>query len=227
MSQSLRRDLELLATFDSDHTDAANGVVKDFSGKERHLQASGGPTYGQSSPVGEAVAFDGTDDLFKPTGLEDGVFKDESFTNATLARYTGPDDSNRERIYSQLRSTGDRLEFNNVVKEVKYLGFDRDSNIFIMSASIDLRQWGLVVSQYDAENDVHRVFANEEVGEIRTGIGHETATGGNADYHLGANFDGTSTSSIDVAFNARWSRFLSVSEIEELNRMTDRMVSKL
>jgi len=64
MSQSLRRGPELLATMDSDHVDAGNGVVKDFSGKERHLQASGGPTFGQPSPVGEAVGFDGADDKF-------------------------------------------------------------------------------------------------------------------------------------------------------------------
>jgi len=226
MSQSLRRDLELLATFDSDHTDAANGVVKDFSGKERHLQASGGPTYGESSPVGEAVAFDGTDDFFKPTGLEDGVFKDESFTNATLARYTGPDDGNG-RIYSQLRSTGDRIQYNNEFTNIKYIGIDRNSDLFILEKDTDMREYTLVVSQYDAENDVHRVAVDGEVGDTAEGIGHETATGGNADYHLGADFDGGFTSAIDVAFNARWSRALSDAEIEELNRMTDRMVSKL
>jgi len=107
----LRQDCELWATFDSEDVDPSRGIVRDRSGKGRTLEASGGPTYGQSSPVGEAVWFDWTDDFFQNTDISG--FQEQ--TTWTLIYPNGEVlDGNSHRVTgSRNASSGWQISYNN------------------------------------------------------------------------------------------------------------------
>jgi len=217
MSQSLRRDVELLATFDNDHTDAANGVVKDFSGKQRHLQASGGPTYGQSSPVGEAVGFDGTDDFFD---VGDPLAAQEQTLFAIVS--TDTSGTNQDLINVDDGSNGYRLRFSLNDLWSFRIRDGSGNGVAVNTPVVGTSQFNRIIAVYDG--DSVRIFRNGVLEDKSSVSTHNQAV---EDVQIGASFNGSNPFSGRVAAVARWSRALSDSEIEELNRMTDRMVSRL
>jgi len=227
MSQSLRRGLELLATFDSDHTDAGNGVVKDFSGKERHLQASGGPTYGQASPVGEAVSFDGTDDEFVTEDADDITSTDKR-TAVIVAKWDGGNAGADKGVYLlggnftfgfrnpsvdvwRVEAADSNGSFENITwveKEDEYVRLLAEWDTGTLRF-VNLSNGSLIGSKSFANDGLENEEPKKRV------VGNEDDIGGDAPF------------SGDISFVAEWSRTLSDSEIDELGRMTDRMVSKL
>jgi len=218
MSQSLRRDCELLATFDSDHTDAGNGGVKDFSGEQRHLQASGGPTYGQSSPVGEAVAFDGTDDKFTTT-----IQRENPKKYTTSALFKLPSNSETYTIHQ----SGGSFDFAITDDEnsTRVEAADTDGNFATVKIGSHVTDFAVVTAVWDA-GELRGYLNGTLFGSTSATFTSDTLRQNDDATFIGGRasssfFDGT------VAFAAEWSRVLSDPEIEELNRMTDRMVSRL
>jgi len=215
---TLRQDCELWATFDSEDVDAQRGIVRDRSGKGRTLEASGGPTYGQASPVGEAVGFDGADDKFTTT-IQRGSPK--KYTTSALFKL--PSNSETYTIHQ----SGGSFDFaiTDDSNSTRVEAADTDGNFATVKIGRHVTDFAVVTAVWDA-------------GELRGYLNGNLFASTSATFTsdtLRQNDDATfiggraSSSFLDgtVAFAAEWSRVLSDPEIEELNRMTDRMVSKL
>jgi hypothetical protein len=212
---TLKQDCELWATFDSEDVDPSRGIVRDRSGKGRTLEASGGPTYGQASPVGEAVGFDGTDDSFDvPSNLENG----QEFTVFVLLRTDSI--TKRQRIIGNTSADGVRMQISGS-GNLKVGVFDADGILFTGFMPI-IDGYQALLGRYNGSRLEGR---NLTTGKF-SGKTVSSRVGGTNDVRIGNLFGGFFLDG-NIATVGWWSRALSDAEIEQLNRMTDRMVSKL
>lgn len=223
MSQSLRRGLELLATMDSDHTDAGNGVVKDFSGAERHLLASGGPTYGQDSPVGEAVGFDGVDDRLDTADAAsiDGATE---WTIAHVCRWDGGNSGSGK--YVQMHGSFSIFTNHDATDTYKTQFSTPGGSVTVKDSGFDREnEWVAYVATFDA--GVANLTINGETADVATTSDSQIQSSAPNELTVGQTTSGTVPYPGDIAVTAEWSRALSDAEIDQFTRMTDRMVSKL
>lgn len=218
---TLRQDCELWATFDSEDVDPNRGLVRDRSGKGRTLQASGGPTYGQSAPVGEAVAFDGTDDRFTNNDVSVGGLSTASC--AVIVKWNGNDTSNTTFPIS----VGDaELGLRKRVTS-DWQAFTRDpQDGFTTTSAVNANAGDYIVLVGVRDGSRLSLYYGSSVESLTTngsGIASQPEDG----VFIGELDSGNGSFGGDIAFAGVWSRALSDAEIKELNRMTDRMVSKL
>jgi len=209
--------LEALYYFDSDYFNNGSNEISDQSGHGRHAEASGGPTVGVNGPAGfEATSFDGIDDQFDPSGIT--VFSDKSYTNAALVN------GKYNKVYSQHRGAGDRVNFRSGSDFLRYGYADSNGDFYDIKFSplSDFEdRWILLVNQYDESTDTHRFYADGQTKTSR-GDGFTVADSGqNNHYTIGSNYDGSGIFfDGEIAYVARWSRALSTTEIEQLDRLT-------
>lgn len=221
---TLRQDCELWATFDSEDVDPNRGIVRDRSGKGRTLQANGGPTYGQSSPVGEAVAFDGTDDRFETTRAEniDGATE---WTVAALSLWDGGNSGDGK--YVQMHG-GFSIFTNHDAGDKYKTQFSTPSTNVSLRASDNTyeNEWVLLVATFNTGTATLSIEG--ETVDIESVSDTTLSENGKPTKHtIGQTTGSTTPFSGEIGFVVEWSRALSDAEIAELNRMTDRMVSKL
>jgi len=223
---TLRQDCELWATFDSEDVDANRGIVRDRSGQGRTLEASGGPTYGQASPVGEAVGFDGTDDKFVTNNGAD-LISTNTRSAVLVAKWDGGNSGEGNGVYL----LGGIFTFGFRIPPADVWRIEATDS----GGNFDTVGWKTVEDEYvrllaEWDNGTLRLInlsGPTEIGSVdfpnstleddipeRRVVGNDGPTGD-------APFSGA------VTFVGEWSRLLSSDEKDQLGRMTDRMVSKL
>jgi len=213
---TLRQDCELWATFDAEDVDPSRGIVRDRSGKGRTLEASGGPTYGLSSPVGEAVGFDGVDDEFISPAIVDRPFSISvifRINNGGVFQSISGDDNGAEGFRVDLTDEN----------RVRFLPRDADGDASgIQTSPIPEGTFVRVTSVLDPSEQ--RVYLGDGLSDSQS---LSSYTEGTSDFRIGRTQAFDRFLDGEIAFLGLWSRALSDDEIEELTRMTDRMVSKL
>jgi len=215
---TLRQDCELWATFDTEDVDESRGIVRDRSGKGRTLEASGGPTYGVSSPVGEAVGLDGVDDFLVNTNV---TYE----SDATLGMIFKPADRQaQETFFSYAKSF--RLKSGSANKRIAFEAKTSTGPTQVKLLDGDSRgEYVRVLGVYDDSANEIRGYAPDGLTDSESAT--TTATAGETQTNIGQIHFGDRRAEMDVAFAAAWGRTLDASDRRDFFEMTDRMVSRL
>jgi len=221
---TLRDSCELWVTFDSEDVDASRGIVYDRSGKGRTLEASGGPTYNVDSPVGEAVNLDGTDDDFTNFDSASTAGATE-WTLAAISRWDGGNAGDSKFVHMHGKFTA---RINHDSTDVYKASFVTPNAVVSMrmAGEVNEDEYVLVVGTFNAGDG--RAFVDGDLKQTDSVSDTQLGdNGGPTNNYIGRTPSSGSYFSGDVSLVAEWSRELSYQEIQQLNRMTDRMVSRL
>jgi len=218
---NLSKGLEALYTFDAPDFDSQRNHMRDRSGHGHHAVASGGPTLGVESPVGEAASFDGSDDYFD-TG--DPLAAEEQ----TVFAVVNFDDLNDRVVAgtSRLSADGDdgyQIWAKGGTRLIFQIADGVDGSNTQASWSTDRTgEWLRLVGRWTGEEV--QLIAN---GELKDSKPETTHTQADTNTKIGVRQGDDLNYKGDIAVFGRWSRSLTWSEIQEINRMTARRVSRL
>lgn len=218
---NLRDGLEAFYVFGSDNFNDQANHIRDLSGYGRHADASGNPSVGADSyrDFG-ATSFDGSDDLFNvPVAAEDDIrittditvhikFIDRDVSN--FSQYVGFDYGGVWYLYSN----------NGTARFGQEDGSGGETNV---GTPIEADRWNSVTAvRRPSENTI----------EIRNGndlskSAYTAELTANKDFKIGTRDASTGFIDGSIAVIGIWSRVLSESEIEQLNRLTGPMEARL
>jgi len=215
---NLQKALELWVDFGTQYWDDQRNQIQDHSGYGRHATASGGPTIGVDGPDDfEATSFDGSDDNFD---VGDPVAVSGPQTVATLVRYRSR--GNQYWLGNDDGSSGWRIWVNAFDGRASVSFWDGNGDSVVLPTTgvrtpTDRFVWHIL--HWDGET-LSFIWGDDARGgtfvENSTSVSTHTVgadamqIGDSAGSHL----DG------DCAIVGRWSRALSWSEMQYLNRLT-------
>lgn len=218
----LQKGLEALYTFDNADTDGQRNRLLDRSGNGNHGDLNGGVTTGTNSKVGEAYSFDGSDDNVTSSNFQGWVnnLNDEFsvfvlFKVNSLSSTSGVLNSGQGPLSIGVETDG------SIRCAVNYTDAGND---FYADGSVSTAEWvtASVVSSISEGSIITR--QGNDVINLRTPNGTNYVK---KDYiTMGADAFGNNLSG-NIAAAGFWTKALSKSEIEQLNRQTDRMVNYL
>lgn len=218
MSQiNLQDGLEALYTFDDVDYDGGRGIYRDRSGNGRHLTLNGGVTTGQSSPVGEAASFDGSDDY----GSAPAPLTNNSPYAVGVIFNADSVSSNQYLIDTNDGTNGWVIEVTSA-GNLRFRHRDDTGVSQEVKTAIQSNKWYRGLAWWDG-SDIH-LTVNGTLSDTASVSTHNPPTVNAAVCNNGGGgllFGG------DIAFAGVWSRSPTSSEVTFFNQLTARQVSLL
>jgi hypothetical protein len=209
-SISILKDCELWCDFDSQYVDAQRGIVRDRSGHGRHPVAEGGPTFGVNGPDSfEAVSLDGSDDLFV---VDDSINVDNGETLFVIVKPDVLPDGELQPILSNINiNNGSRLTF--FQDKVEYTVPQASGNA--SKNFVNTNEYITVCGRFDGSTAT--LFVD---GEQADSVDCPAILDSSTKTRIATNVSRDKFLTGNITFAVKWSRALSVAEIDYLNRLT-------